>query len=100
MGTVSVRAVASPRDVVVLPRPPPDSDRSNGLAVDPATGNLVGHLVPSGSGGQSSDGLGVPVSGLGDGVTCEVTMLADEGVERKPAPSDSRLGFAIEREPG
>ena len=43
--------------------------------------DLVGAYVPSSSGGQSSDGFGVPVSGLGDGVTCEVTMLADEGVD-------------------
>ena len=71
MGTVSVRAVASPRDVVVLPRPRPDSDRSNGLAVDPTTGNLVGAYVPSSSGGQSSRRVDVPVSGPGGGVACE-----------------------------
>ena len=86
MGTVSVRAVASPRDVVVLPRtaaPPEDSaDRSNGLTVDPTTGNLVGTYVPSlREAHGDGDGFGVPVSGLGDGVTCEVTMLADEGVD-------------------
>ena len=75
MGTVSVRAVASPRDVVVLPRtaaPPEDSaDRSNGLTVDPTTGNLVGTYVPSLRAAHGDgDGFGVPVSGLGDGVTC------------------------------
>ena len=80
IGTVSVRANASPRDVVLLPRGSQRDGPATGFAVDSVTGDLTGEYTPSLREAHSPESdPGVAVTGLGPGVTCEVTLLAGEG---------------------